>query len=105
MSLSARNISFGIKGLTILRDLNLEVQGGKTTILLGSNWAGKSTLMKILSGYLRASGGEVLGVGCDPQKISLDTRARMLGVLTQRSRWSFLLPSEKALQWEGCRLA
>ncbi len=89
MNLSARNISFAIKDLTILRDINLEIQGGKTTVLLGPNGAGKSTLMKILSGYLKATGGEVMIAGCDPEKISLKARARMLGVLTQRSSLEF----------------
>ena len=89
MNLSARNISFAIKDLTILRDIDLEIQGGKTTVLLGPNGAGKSTLMKILSGYLKATGGEVMIAGCDPEKISLEARARMLGVLTQRSSLEF----------------
>ena len=89
MNLSARNVSFGTKGLKILCDIDLEVQGGKTTVLLGPNGAGKSTLMKILSGYLKATGGEVLVAGCDPEKISLEARARMLGVLTQRSSLEF----------------
>jgi iron complex transport system ATP-binding protein len=69
--------------------MDLEVQGGKTTVLLGPNGAGKSTLMKILSGYLKASDGEVMIAGCDPAKISLKARARMLGVLTQRSSLEF----------------
>lgn len=89
MNLSARNISFAIKGRHILHDMDLEVQGGKTTVLLGPNGAGKSTLMKILSGYLKATDGEVMIAGCDPEKISLKARARMLGVLTQRSSLEF----------------
>jgi iron complex transport system ATP-binding protein len=89
MNLSAGNISFAIKDLTILRDIDLEIQGGKTTALLGPNGAGKSTLMKILSGYLKPTGGEVMIAGCDPEKISLKARARMLGVLTQRSSLEF----------------
>ncbi|MDG1233727.1 MAG: ATP-binding cassette domain-containing protein [Pseudomonadales bacterium] len=89
MNLSARNISFATKDRHILNDIDLEVQGGKTTVLLGPNGAGKSTLMKILSGYLKATGGEVLIAGCDPEKISLKARARMLGVLTQRSSLEF----------------
>jgi iron complex transport system ATP-binding protein len=89
MNLSARNISFAIKDLTILRDIDLEIQGGKTTVLLGPNGAGKSTLMKTLSGYLKATGGEVMIAGCDSEKISLKARARRLGVLTQRSSLEF----------------
>jgi iron complex transport system ATP-binding protein len=89
MNLSAHNISFAIKDLTILRDIDLEIQGGKTTVLLGPNGAGKSTLMKTLSGYLKATGGEVMIAGCDSEKISLKARARRLGVLTQRSSLEF----------------
>jgi iron complex transport system ATP-binding protein len=89
MNLSARNISFTIKDLAILRDIDLDVQGGKTTVLLGPNGAGKSTLMKILSGYLKATAGEVLVAGRDPEAIPLKARARMLGVLTQRSTLEF----------------
>ena len=89
MNLSARNISFATKDRHILNNIDLEVQGGKTTVLLGPNGAGKSTLMKILSGYLKASDGEVMIAGCDPAKISLKARARMLGVLTQRSSLEF----------------
>ena len=48
MNLSARNISFAIKDLTILRDIDLEIQGGKTTVLLGPNGAGKSTLLQLI---------------------------------------------------------
>ena len=89
MNLSAHNISFAIKDQTILRDIDLEVQGGKTTVLLGPNGAGKSTLMKILSGYLKATSGDVLVAGCDPEAISLEARARILGVLTQRNSLEF----------------
>ena len=89
MNLSARNVSFGIVDRNFLRDIDLEVRGGKTTVLLGPNGAGKSTLMKILSGYLKTTGGEVLVDGCDPEKISLKARARMLGVLTQKSSLEF----------------
>ncbi|MDA0272016.1 MAG: ATP-binding cassette domain-containing protein [Proteobacteria bacterium] len=89
MNLSACNVSFMIKDLTILRDIDLDVQGGKTTVLLGPNGAGKSTLMRILSGYLKATSGEVWVAGGDPEAISLKARARMLGVLTQRNSLEF----------------
>jgi len=45
--------------------------------------------MKIFNGYLKASGGEALVAGCDPQKMSLEARAKMVGVLTQRSSLEF----------------
>ena len=89
MNLSTRKISFAIKSRAILHDINLEVQGGKTTILLGPNGAGESTLMRILSGYLKATAGEALIAGRDQQKLSLEGRARALGVLTQRSSLEF----------------
>lgn len=89
MNLSARNTSFILRNRAILSDINLEVQGGKITVLLGPNGAGKSTLLKILSGYLKPTDGEVLVAGYNPQKISLQARAKILGVLTQRNSLEF----------------
>ena len=81
------SLSFGSK--KILDNVSFKINEGQIMGLLGPNGAGKSTLMKILSGYLKATGGEVMIAGCDPEKISLEARARMLGVLTQKSSLGF----------------
>lgn len=48
-----------------MRDLDLELLPGEIVGLLGPNGAGKSTTMRILSGCLGASGGQVQLAGID----------------------------------------
>jgi ABC-2 type transport system ATP-binding protein len=56
----------------ILHDLDLHVPAGSVTALLGINGVGKSTLLKLLTGELRAVAGEVRVLGHDPRR---ETRA------------------------------
>ena len=63
--LEARNVSVRYLGSKnwILKDINLTVQAGEKLALVGPSGYGKSTLSKILAGYLRPSSGEVLWDG------------------------------------------
>lgn len=47
-------------GTTILNGVDLKIETGSTFGLLGSNGAGKSTILRLLSGIYRPDGGEVL---------------------------------------------
>ena len=49
----------------ILWDLDVEVEKGKCTVLMGRNGVGKTTLMKALSGHLSAGKGEIEWMGKD----------------------------------------
>lgn len=64
MLLEAKNVSFRYgKGPWILRNVNFSVKGGERVALEGPSGYGKSTLSKILSGYLRPTEGEVFWDG------------------------------------------
>lgn len=52
---------FGEK--TVLNDINFEIQTGKIFGLLGPSGAGKTTIIKILTGQLRATAGEAVLLG------------------------------------------
>ncbi len=62
MLLSANNISFRYTGKSewILKDVSLQVESGERVGIVAPSGYGKSTLSKILAGYLRPSSGEVL---------------------------------------------
>lgn len=62
MQIEANNISFRYnqKSPWILKDINLTIKEGERVGLVGPSGYGKSTLVKILSGYLKPSKGEVL---------------------------------------------
>ena len=62
MQLEARNISFrfGKKGPWILKDINLTVARGERVAIEAPSGYGKSTLSRILAGYLKPTEGQVL---------------------------------------------
>ena len=62
MQLEARNISFRYNDRSpwILKDVSLNVQTGERVGLLGPSGRGKSTLIKLMAGYLKPNEGEIL---------------------------------------------
>jgi len=54
------------RDLEVLRGLDFEVEAGEIFALLGSNGAGKTTVVKILATLLRADAGSVRVNGFDP---------------------------------------
>ena len=53
----------------VLKDVNLTIPKGKTTVILGGSGCGKSTLIKCLIGLEEATAGEILVGGRDITKI------------------------------------
>ncbi len=55
-----RHISLSFGGLQAVDDVSIDLHAGEVVGLVGHNAAGKSTLMKILSGACRADAGDIL---------------------------------------------
>lgn len=60
LPLKAINISKSYGEKKILSNINLSIERGEKVALIGQNGVGKSTLIKILMGFLEADSGEVL---------------------------------------------
>ncbi|WP_097460237.1 ABC transporter ATP-binding protein [Mangrovitalea sediminis] len=60
-----------------VKDVSFSIQSGEIVGLLGHNGAGKTTIMKMLMGYLEPSAGEIFIQGQDLQEHSLDLRREM----------------------------
>jgi branched-chain amino acid transport system ATP-binding protein len=58
--LKTKDMSKSFGGLTVLTDVNLEVSRDEIVGLLGPNGSGKTTVLNILSGFLKPSGGRIL---------------------------------------------
>jgi len=57
----AENVHYSIDNKQIFTNLNLNIEKGKKTIITGENGCGKSTLIYLLSGFLKAEKGRILG--------------------------------------------
>jgi putative ABC transport system ATP-binding protein len=101
--ISARDVtlSFGEDGARtdVLRGIDLEVRAGESVAILGPSGSGKSSLMAILSGLERASGGTVRVAGTDFAALDEDALARArrgrIGIVLQSFH---LLPTMTALE-------
>lgn len=89
--------TFGDK--TVIEHLNLEVEEGKLLAYIGTNGAGKSTTMKMLTGLLKPTSGEIelaadLKIGMVFQESVLDEELTVLDNL--KSRQAFYRKQDKA---------
>ena len=77
--LSMSGVSKGFPGVQALDDVNLEVSAGEVLVLVGENGAGKSSLMKILSGIYTKDSGQILLDGKEVE-ITSPFHAQQLGI-------------------------
>jgi branched-chain amino acid transport system ATP-binding protein len=59
LKLTVRNLVAGYGAVRALHDVSLEVRGGETVALLGTNGNGKSTLMKCIMGLVTPMSGSI----------------------------------------------
>ncbi len=60
MSIILNNISKSFNTTAALKNISLQIEGGKTTVLIGPSGCGKSTLIRIITGLIKPDSGEVL---------------------------------------------
>lgn len=74
--LELRNIRAGYGAIEVLHDLSFAVGRGQVVVLLGPNGAGKSTAIKVVSGLLRPTSGQLIVAGRDVTGARPDALAR-----------------------------
>ncbi len=74
--LELRNIRASYGSIEVLHGVNLTVGRGEVVALLGPNGAGKSTMIKVASGILRPSAGQLMIAGRDATGASANALAR-----------------------------
>lgn len=68
----------------VLNDISFSIKSGEIVGFLGNNGAGKSTTMKIITGYLEADSGHVDVCGVDVAKNTLEAH-RKIGYLPEHN--------------------
>jgi putative ABC transport system ATP-binding protein len=103
IAIRARNVTLalgrGPARVEILRGIDLDIATGDSVALLGASGSGKSSLMAVLSGLERATGGEIVVAGADfgaldEDRLALARRGR-IGIVLQAFH---LLPTMTALE-------
>ncbi|MEG3143082.1 ATP-binding cassette domain-containing protein [Sphingomonas sp. RT2P30] len=101
--IAARNVTLSLgkppARVDILRGIDLDVVAGESVALLGPSGSGKSSLMAVLAGLERPSGGTVRVAGLDFATLSEDglavARRGRIGIVLQAFH---LLPTMTALE-------
>jgi ABC-2 type transport system ATP-binding protein len=74
---SMRNVSRAFDNRTVVRDMNLTVTAGTILGVIGPSGAGKTTTIRMLTGALAPTSGEVEVLGQRPTSFSRRTRERI----------------------------
>jgi ABC-type sugar transport system ATPase subunit len=78
-ALEVRHVSKAFGHVVALDDVSLGFEPGEVTVIVGDNGAGKSTMMKVLSGVFPVDSGEVL-INGKPTILTSPAKARENGI-------------------------
>ncbi|MDK9735740.1 ABC transporter ATP-binding protein [Vibrio sp. D404a] len=81
--LEGQSLTSGYNDTMILNDVNIRLQEGKVTAFIGPNGCGKSTLMKTLTGAIKAKTGNVSFKGKPLNQWKLKELAKHVAILPQ----------------------
>ena len=87
--LEVNDLTSGYEGVQILWGVNLRLEAGKLTTLVGSNGVGKTTLLSTVMGLLRPWQGTVTFAGQDVTGLPAYARAKVGMVLVPEGRQLF----------------
>jgi len=78
------NVDFAYQpGNTVLHHINLTIEAGEFTAIIGNNGSGKTTLMKLILGLLKPTHGRVIVGGVDTRQAKVSDMARRIGFIFQ----------------------
>lgn len=86
MQIQLRNLTMKFGPQTVLNNINATIQEGKTTAIVGPSGTGKSVLLKLITGLLEPSSGEVIIGGINFTTASPQERSKIcqkIGMLFQ----------------------
>lgn len=78
-ALELRHVSKAFGHVVALSDVSLRVEAGAVTVIVGDNGAGKSTMLKVLSGVYPVDSGEML-INGKPTVLTGPAQAREQGI-------------------------
>ncbi len=86
------------RDVNAVRDVNLKVEEGEFVAFLGPNGAGKTTTLKLLSGVINPTSGEVKVMGFIPWKRDNEYRRQFALVMGQKNQLWWDLPAQESFR-------
>ncbi len=77
------NVTMGYESKAVLSNVNLQLESGEITCLLGPNGVGKTTLFKTLLGFIQPTIGHILINGINLNKLSPKAYAKHVAYVPQ----------------------
>ena len=91
-------VSPGYRDVTAVDRLSFEIEQGEIVAFLGPNGAGKTTTLKMLTGLLYPTGGQVRVAGFDPWTGGTPFKCRITLVLGNKQQLLWDLPPEETFR-------
>lgn len=80
-----KNLRFSYNNNEILKGIDLNIQKGKLTCILGPNGCGKTTLLKNILGYLKSNSGEIKINHKNHLEYTQKEKAKLISFVPQKS--------------------
>ena len=75
--LRMRSVRVSVGGFVVLRDVSIDLEPGRTTVLIGRNGAGKTTTLRTIMGLLAIDAGRLTLDDIDISKLATHRRAHL----------------------------
>src|SRR5258706_9282772 len=85
--IEVRGLRFSYGNRPVLRGIDLDIERGKVSAILGASGSGKSTLLQLIGGLIRPAAGSVMVCGRDVQRLDtgeLRLLRRQMGMMFQK---------------------
>src|SRR3712207_1234680 len=75
--LRMRSVRVSVGGFLVLREVSIDLEPGRTTVLIGRNGAGKTTMLRTIMGLLAIEAGDLTLDDIDLSKVATHRRAHL----------------------------
>ncbi len=92
MRIELKNVSFGYSAETVLKDIDLAIEGPGLVCIIGPNGVGKSTLVKMVCKIIEPTAGSIFLDGKDIKDVPVKEHAKSVGYVPPFSHDYFAMP-------------